>query len=123
MVVTRSRGQRLRSSLARVLRGERAPFLLVLDEPTDHLVLDALEAHEGALTACGSAPLVVGHDAAFLKALGVERRVALGLLGHPHPAVRGAVFVAVCPRSKMVGLAQGVLEYTERYVQGGEKLG
>jgi ATPase subunit of ABC transporter with duplicated ATPase domains len=73
-----SGGERLRASLACVLGGERPPSLLVLDEPTNHLDLDAMEALESALRVYDGAVLVVSHDAAFLEALGVERRLALG---------------------------------------------
>jgi ATPase subunit of ABC transporter with duplicated ATPase domains len=77
-VATLSGGERLRASLACVLGGERPPSLLVLDEPTNHLDLDALEALECALRAHDGALLVVSHDSAFLEAIGVERRLALG---------------------------------------------
>jgi ATPase subunit of ABC transporter with duplicated ATPase domains len=77
-VGTLSGGQRLRASLACVLGGARPPALLVLDEPTNHLDLDALDALERALQAHDGALLVVSHDAAFLDAIGVTRRVALG---------------------------------------------
>jgi ATPase subunit of ABC transporter with duplicated ATPase domains len=76
-VGTLSGGERLRASLACVLGGERPPSLLVLDEPTNHLDLDALEALESALCAYDGALLVVSHDADFLEAIGVERRLAL----------------------------------------------
>src|SRR5690606_27642422 len=76
-VGTLSGGQRLRASLACVLGGDRTPSLLVLDEPTNHLDLDALEALEDALRAYDGALLVVSHDADFLEAIGVERRLAL----------------------------------------------
>jgi ATPase subunit of ABC transporter with duplicated ATPase domains len=77
-VGTLSGGERLRASLACVLGGERPPALLVLDEPSNHLDLDALDALEGALRAYDGAVLVVSHDDAFLDAIGVQRRVALG---------------------------------------------
>ncbi len=77
-VGTLSGGQRLRASLACVLGGERPLSLLVLDEPTNHLDLDALEALESALRGYDGALLVVSHDAAFLEAIGVERRITLG---------------------------------------------
>jgi ATPase subunit of ABC transporter with duplicated ATPase domains len=50
----------------------------VLDEPTNHLDLEAIEARESALREYDGALLVVSHDADFLEAIGVERRVATG---------------------------------------------
>ncbi len=77
-VGTLSGGQRLRASLACVLGGGRTPSLLLLDEPTNHLDLDALEALERALREYDGALLVASHDAGFLEAIGVERRVEVG---------------------------------------------
>jgi len=76
-VGTLSGGQRLRASLACVLGGERPPSLLVLDEPTNHLDLDALDALESALCSYDGALLVVSHDADFLDAIDVDRRISL----------------------------------------------
>jgi ATPase subunit of ABC transporter with duplicated ATPase domains len=73
-----SGGERLRASLACVLGGERPPMLLVMDEPTNHLDLEALEALESALRAYDGALLVTSHDAEFLEAIGIERRIVLG---------------------------------------------
>ncbi|WCM25406.1 ATP-binding cassette domain-containing protein [Sphingomonas sp. QA11] len=78
IVSTLSGGQMLRAGLACVLGGERPPSLLILDEPTNHLDLDSIEAVEAGLAAYDGALLVVSHDEAFLDAIGVERRVALG---------------------------------------------
>jgi ATPase subunit of ABC transporter with duplicated ATPase domains len=85
-VKTLSGGERLRASLACVLGGERPPALLVLDEQTNHLDLDAMEALERALQAHDGALLVVSHDAAFLEAIGAERHLML----HPGAASRTA---------------------------------
>jgi ATPase subunit of ABC transporter with duplicated ATPase domains len=76
-VATLSGGQRLRASLAGVLGGRRTPSLLVLDEPTNHLDLDAMEALEAALRDYDGALLVVSHDAAFLDAIDLGRRIRL----------------------------------------------
>lgn len=69
-----SGGQLFRAGLACVLGGSTPPSLLILDEPTNHLDLEAVEA---GLRAYDGALLVVGHDEAFLQAIGVTRRVDL----------------------------------------------
>ncbi len=76
-VDTLSGGQRLRAGLACVLGGPALPALLVLDEPTNHLDLDSIAAVEAGLNAYDGTLLVVSHDAAFLDAIGLTRRVAL----------------------------------------------
>ncbi|WP_068300517.1 ABC-F family ATP-binding cassette domain-containing protein [Pararhodobacter sp. CCB-MM2] len=73
-----SGGQRLRGGLACTLGGPQPPGLLILDEPTNHLDLDAIEALESALAGYDGALLVVSHDARFLDALGLTRRITLG---------------------------------------------
>ncbi len=75
---TLSGGQRLRAALACVLGGEHPPSLLLLDEPTNHMDLDAQEALESALGEYDGALLVASHDAGFLEAIGVERRIVTG---------------------------------------------
>lgn len=77
-VGTLSGGQRLRLSLACVLGGERVPSLLVLDEPTNYLDLDAVSAMESALRDYDGALLVASHDSEFLEAIGIDRYVVLG---------------------------------------------
>jgi len=72
-----SGGERLRAALACVLMSASPPQLLVLDEPTNHLDLDSIAAVEGALAGYDGALLVASHDADFLAAIGVERRLAL----------------------------------------------
>lgn len=72
-----SGGQRLRAGLACVLGGSAPPPLLILDEPTNHLDIDAIEAVEAGLRAFDGALLVVSHDAAFLDAIGITRRITL----------------------------------------------
>jgi ATPase subunit of ABC transporter with duplicated ATPase domains len=72
-----SGGQLLRAGLACVLGAATPPPLLILDEPTNHLDLDSIAAVEAGLRAYDGALLVVSHDAAFLQAVGVDRRLAL----------------------------------------------
>ena len=76
-----SGGERLRAALACALMSARPPQLIVLDEPTNHLDLDSLAAVEAALAAYDGALLVVSHDADFLAAIGVERRIELRTSG------------------------------------------
>jgi ATPase subunit of ABC transporter with duplicated ATPase domains len=78
LVGTLSGGQLLRAGLACVLGGAAPPPLLILDEPTNHLDLDSIAAVEAGLAAFDGALLVVSHDEAFLDAIGITRRIALG---------------------------------------------
>jgi len=75
---TLSGGERLRAALACVLDAATPPQLLILDEPTNHLDIASIEAIETALSAYDGALLVVSHDADFLEAIGIERRITLG---------------------------------------------
>ncbi len=76
-VATLSGGERLRAGLACVLAGGDPPDLIVLDEPTNHLDLDSIAEVEAGLRDFRGALLVVSHDAAFLDAIGIERRIDL----------------------------------------------
>ncbi len=72
-----SGGQTLRAGLACTLSGKPPPSLVILDEPTNHLDIDAIAEVEAGLRAYDGALVVVSHDAAFLKAIRIERTVAL----------------------------------------------
>lgn len=74
---TLSGGQRMRAGLACALGHSHPPQLLLLDEPNNHLDIDAVETLEAALNAYDGALLVVSHDQAFLDRIGITRRVAL----------------------------------------------
>ncbi|MPZ30905.1 MAG: ATP-binding cassette domain-containing protein [Rhodospirillales bacterium] len=71
-----SGGQLLRAALACVL-GVAPPQLLILDEPTNNLDLESIEAVEAGLRAYDGALLVISHDEAFLEAIGISRRLDL----------------------------------------------
>jgi ATPase subunit of ABC transporter with duplicated ATPase domains len=73
-----SGGERLRAALACVLARPDPPQLLILDEPTNHLDLDSIAAIEQALAAYDGALLIVSHDEDFLRAVRIEKEVALG---------------------------------------------
>ena len=72
-----SGGQMLRAGLACVLGGPAPPSLLLLDEPTNHLDVDSIETVEAGLRHYDGALLVVSHDEAFLRAVGITRRIEL----------------------------------------------
>lgn len=74
---TLSGGQMLRAGLACILGAPRPPQLLILDEPGNHLDTDSLIAVETGLAAYDGALLVVSHDRAFLRAIGIEREIIL----------------------------------------------
>lgn len=72
-----SGGQKMRAGLACSL-GHREPRqLLLLDEPNNHLDIDAVETLEAALRAYDGAVVVVSHDQSFLRQISVERRITL----------------------------------------------
>ncbi len=81
MVGTLSGGQMLRAGLACVLGESSPPSLLILDEPTNHLDIDSITAVEAGLRAYDGALLVVSHDEVFLDAIGITRRLELGVDG------------------------------------------
>ncbi len=72
-----SGGQKMRAGLACTLGHSRPRQLLLLDEPNNHLDIDAVETLEAALNAYDGAILVVSHDRAFLDRIGVRRRITL----------------------------------------------
>jgi len=76
-VGTLSGGERFRVALARLLLADPAHELLVLDEPTNNLDLDSIDALVSALASTRSGLVVVSHDDAFLAQLGIDRWLEL----------------------------------------------
>lgn len=74
---TLSGGERFRASLAALMLAEPAPQLLMLDEPTNNLDLVSVRRLVTALGSYEGALLVVSHDPAFLRDIGITRRLAL----------------------------------------------
>lgn len=72
-----SGGQRMRAGLACSLGHSEPRQLLLLDEPSNHLDIEAVETLEAALRAYDGAIVVVSHDQAFLNRIEVQRCVAL----------------------------------------------
>ena len=84
VVETLSGGERVRLGLACLLLAQTVPKLIILDEPTNHLDLASVQSMEAALKAYDGALLVVSHDATFLDAIGVTRRVSLDEVQEGH---------------------------------------
>ncbi|WP_210508373.1 ABC-F family ATP-binding cassette domain-containing protein [Naasia sp. SYSU D00057] len=76
-VGTLSGGERFRVALARLLLADPPPQLLVLDEPTNNLDLASLDQLVDALSSYRGGLLVVSHDDAFLRRLGITTAVEL----------------------------------------------
>lgn len=72
-----SGGQKMRAGLACSLGHSEPRRLLLLDEPSNHLDIEAVETLEAALRAYDGAIVVVSHDQAFLNRIEVQRLVAL----------------------------------------------
>lgn len=72
-----SGGERLRAVLAARLFVRPVPQLLVLDEPTNNLDLEGVEALAGALAGWRGALLLVSHDDGFCDRVGVDEMITL----------------------------------------------
>jgi ATPase subunit of ABC transporter with duplicated ATPase domains len=73
-----SGGEHMRLVLCCLTIGERAPDMIVLDEPTNNLDLQNLEILTAAINSYKGTLLVVSHDDYFLKDVGVEKEMVLG---------------------------------------------
>ncbi|WP_345750685.1 ABC-F family ATP-binding cassette domain-containing protein [Microbacterium rhizophilus] len=76
-VGTLSGGERFRVALAKLLFAEPPAQLLILDEPTNNLDIASVEHLAEALEAYRGALLIVSHDHAFLRRVGID--VVIGI--------------------------------------------
>ncbi|MGN0903584.1 MAG: ABC-F family ATP-binding cassette domain-containing protein [Alphaproteobacteria bacterium] len=74
---TLSGGELLRLSLAMILGTREQPELLIFDEPTNNLDIRSSEILESALRQYQGALLVVSHDAAFVRGIGLSEEIRL----------------------------------------------
>ena len=79
-----SGGERFRVALARVLLADPPVELLVLDEPTNNLDLESVDALVDGLTTYSGALVVVSHDTDVLGRLRLDRVVELLRNGELH---------------------------------------
>jgi ATPase subunit of ABC transporter with duplicated ATPase domains len=77
-----SGGERIRCSLAALLYSRHPPHLLLLDEPNNHLDLDSQLAVAKALSVFEGGLVLVSHDDAFLKDIGILKHESRVYLGH-----------------------------------------
>lgn len=80
VVSSLSGGEKLRAALACVLNSKHPPQLLILDEPTNHLDLHSIQCIESALRNYLGAMLVISHDEAFLRNVGVTKSIITPLI-------------------------------------------
>jgi ATPase subunit of ABC transporter with duplicated ATPase domains len=71
-VGTLSGGERFRVALAKLLLADPPAQLLIMDEPTNNLDIASVEQLAEALEAYRGALLIVSHDHAFLRRLGID---------------------------------------------------
>jgi ATPase subunit of ABC transporter with duplicated ATPase domains len=83
-VATLSGGERFRVCLARLLLAEPVSQLLVFDEPTNNLDIASVEQFAQALDAYRGAIIVVSHDNAFLKRVGIDTVLVFDEAGRLH---------------------------------------
>ena len=74
---TLSGGERLKVALLATTRGSRAPDLLLLDEPDNHLDLESRQLLESALRDYPGSFLLVSHDPLFVDAVGIDGELPL----------------------------------------------
>jgi ATPase subunit of ABC transporter with duplicated ATPase domains len=72
-----SGGERMRLVLCCLSIGNRAPDMIVLDEPTNNLDIQNIEILTAAITDYQGTLIVVSHDEVFLDQIGITRTIDL----------------------------------------------
>lgn len=73
-----SGGEKMRAAMATIFMGDNPPQLVILDEPTNNVDFESINALESAIACYRGALLVVSHDKLFLENIGIEKCVNLG---------------------------------------------
>jgi len=72
-----SGGERMRLLLCCLTLGQKAPDVIILDEPTNNLDIQNVEILTVAANEYRGTLLVVSHDAYFLGQIGIEKSISL----------------------------------------------
>jgi len=80
-VAALSGGERMKLALACAVYAQPPAQLLLLDEPANHLDLEATQALEALLRQWPGTLLVAAHDEAFLRGIGISGRLHAGAGG------------------------------------------
>jgi ATPase subunit of ABC transporter with duplicated ATPase domains len=72
-----SGGEKMRLMLCCLTIGNRAPDMIILDEPTNNLDIQNLEILTAAINEYQGTLIVVSHDESFLKQIAVERYIEM----------------------------------------------
>lgn len=72
-----SGGERMRLMLCCLTVGNRAPDMIILDEPTNNLDIQSLEILTAAINEYQGTLIVVSHDESFLKQIQIERSIEI----------------------------------------------
>jgi ATPase subunit of ABC transporter with duplicated ATPase domains len=72
-----SGGERMRLMLCCLTVGNRAPDMIILDEPTNNLDVQSLEILTAAINEYQGTLIVVSHDESFLKQIQIERSIEI----------------------------------------------
>lgn len=73
-----SGGEKMRLALCCLTIANKAPDMIILDEPTNNLDLQNIEILTAAINEYEGTLLVISHDAVFLEQVGVNKEIALG---------------------------------------------
>ena len=72
-----SGGERMRLMLCCLSIGQKAPDMIILDEPTNNLDIRNIEILTQALSEYSGTLVVISHDETFMKQVGIEREISL----------------------------------------------
>lgn len=72
-----SGGEKMKLSLCRLLASEKAPNMIIADEPTNNIDISNIEILTAALKNYRGSLLLVSHDEQFIQDVGIDRIIAI----------------------------------------------